>query len=224
MQAVDALTHIHPHTHMHVCTCTHTHIHTGGGHVEARSQYHVSSSVTLHLTVLRQGLSLNLKLADLAWVASHQASSRDFMAPSTPRTNVIDSCLPNSMWMLGIQTQIFMHATQAVYHPSHLLSLLSPLQYTLHLNCFISLLTLFVTRTKSWITHQYTLTPARCHTRPDSWPCSNLLCRKLIHLGMPAGKQGGELLVPCFCDVLSLPDKKQFKGGTIDLSPQFRGD
>lgn len=60
----------------------------------------------LHFIVLRQRLSLNPRLTDLAGVASHQAPGATCLH-LPPGTNVINSCLPNFMWMLGIQTQMF---------------------------------------------------------------------------------------------------------------------
>lgn len=67
---------MHPHVHelvphkalavrtLFVCVCS---------HVEARSPYPASSLIALHLIFLKQGLSMNLGLADLVRWAGQQA-------------------------------------------------------------------------------------------------------------------------------------------------------
>lgn len=58
--------------------------------VEVRSQYHMSSSNTLHLFCFRQHLSLNLEFIGLSKLANQLASG--IHLPSFPSSEIIEEC------------------------------------------------------------------------------------------------------------------------------------
>lgn len=71
-------------------------------YLEARGWYQVSSSNTLHLKFLRQGLTLNLKLTD-DW----PVGSRDLHTSASLVLGLqLSATLPTFHVVLGIQTQV----------------------------------------------------------------------------------------------------------------------
>jgi hypothetical protein len=91
-----------------VCECPYTCVSLC---VEAKHPYQVSSSNIVYLIFLRQSLSLNMELTNLARLAIHQASCVSL--PSTEiRTAYCWAWL--FVFLFGIQTQILMLAEQVL--------------------------------------------------------------------------------------------------------------
>ena len=71
--------------------------------------------LSISLYLLRQCLSLNLELIDLAWPRSNQPVSLTLLLPLEPHT-----ATPAFTCASGIQIQVPMLARQVLYKPSHL--------------------------------------------------------------------------------------------------------
>lgn len=74
--------------HMHLCACGPACAHVP---IEAKGQHVVSSSITFHRTVLRQGLTLNLELTDSVGLANHLPGSSCLHFPPPG----LQACIPH---------------------------------------------------------------------------------------------------------------------------------
>lgn len=89
-----------------VCACT----------CEVTSQRSMSSLLSVCLTVLRQGLSLNLKLAVDKLTGQHAFRLSLSQSPSVGVKGT-HSCSRLSVWLLGILTPVLMLAAEALFFP-----------------------------------------------------------------------------------------------------------